>query len=148
VLATARSLLDRLGLALGDAPEAEAAALPEPTPQPETVVFREGDDLSVLVVGPLLDTALEAVERVGQDVSAELVLLPADGAWDPETVFKSVAKTSKVVLVHQNSGDELRVAEVAAYIAEDVFHYLDAPVRRVQLPGADLVEQLQDLAEI
>ena len=52
------------------------------------------------------------------------------------------------MLVHENSGDELRVAEVAAYIAEDAFHHLDAPVRRVQLPGADLVEQLEDLAEI
>lgn len=150
VLATARSVLDRLGLALGDSPDAEAApaALVEPSPRRETVVFREGYDLSVLVVGSLLDTALEAVERVRQDVSVELVLLPAEGAWDPETVLRSVAKTSKVVLVHENSGDELRVAEVAAYIAEDAFHHLDAPVRRVQLPGADLVEQLEDLAEI
>jgi hypothetical protein len=149
VLGTARSVLDRLGLALGDAPEAEAApaALVKPTPR-ETVVFREGQDLSVLVVGPLLDTALEAIERVRPDVSVELLLLPADGAWDSETVLSSVAKTSKVVLMHEKSGDELRVAEVAAYIAEDAFHHLDAPVRRVQLPGADLVEQLEDLAEI
>jgi len=63
-------------------------------------------------------------------------------------VLRSVAKTSKVVLVHQNSGDELRVAEVAALIAEDAFHHLDAPVRRVQLPGADLAEHLHDLAAI
>jgi hypothetical protein len=150
VLATARSLLDRLGLALAEA--ADADALPsqplEPPPRPETVVFREGYDLSVLVVGPLLDVALQAVERVGQQVSVELLLLPSEGTWDADTVLRSVAKTSKVVLVHENSGDELRVAEVAAWIAEDAFHHLDAPVRRVQLPGADLVEQLHDLAEL
>lgn len=150
VLATARSVLDRLGLALAEA--ADADALPphpvEPPARPETVVFREGFDLSVLVVGPLLDVALEAVERVRQDVSVELLLLPAQGTWDADTVLESVAKTSKVVLVHQNSGDELRVAEVAAWIAEDAFHHLDAPVRRVQVPETDLVEQLHDLAEL
>jgi hypothetical protein len=150
VLATARSVLDRLGLALAEAADADVApaGIPEPPPRRETVVFREGYDLSVLVVGPLLDTALQAVERVRQELSVELLLLPEEGAWDAETVLRSVAKTSKVVLVHQNSGDELRVAEVAAYIAEDAFHHLDAPVRRVQLPGADLVEQLEDLAAL
>jgi hypothetical protein len=147
VLATARSALDHLGLALADA-DAGAAPFLEPTPRRETVVFREGCDLSVVVVGPLLDTALEAVERVRQQLSVELLLLPAEGPWDADTVFRSIAKTSKVILVHQNSGDELRVAELAAWIAEDVFHHLDAPVRRVQVPGADLVEQLNDLAAL
>jgi hypothetical protein len=150
VLATARSVLDRLGLALAEAadPDAVPAHLAEPPAPRETVVFREGHDLSVLVVGPLLDVALEAVERVRRQLSVELLLLPSEGTWDADAVLRSVAKTSKVVLVHENSGDELRVAEVAACIAEDAFHHLDAPVRRVQLPGADLVEQLQDLAEL
>ena len=149
VLVTARSVLDRLAYALEQTAYAKRPApIPEPEPRRETVVFREGYDLSVLVVGPLLDAALEAVERVRQQVSVELLLVPAEEAWDSETVLQSVVKTSKVLLVHQNSGDERRVAEVAAYLAEDAFHHLDAPVRRVQLPGADLAEQLQDLAEI
>ena len=106
-LATARSVLDRLGLALAEA--ADADALPphavEPRARRETVVFREGFDLSVLVVGTLLDVALQAVEQVRQDVSVELLLLHAEGTWDADTVMESVAKTSKVVLVHQNSGE-------------------------------------------
>jgi pyruvate/2-oxoglutarate/acetoin dehydrogenase E1 component len=150
VLATARSTLDQLGLALADATEADIrpARFFEPAPRGDTVVFREGSDLSVIVVGPLLDTALEAIDAARDELSAELLLLPADGDWDADAVLQSVEKTSKVVLVHKNSGDERRVAEVAACIAEDAFHHLDAPVRRVRVPGADLVEQLHDLAAL
>ena len=97
-------------------------------------------------MGPLLDVALQAVERVRDDVSVELLLLPAEGKWDADG--HRASRSVKVVLVHQNSGDELRVAEVAAWIAEDAFHHLDAPVRRVQLARADLVEQLEDLAAL
>jgi HD domain/Transketolase, C-terminal domain len=150
VLAIARSSLDGLGLALAEATETDLrpARYFEPARRGETVVFREGSDLSVIVVGPLLDTALEAIDAARDELSAELLLLPADGDWDADAVLQSVAKTSKVVLVHRNSGDELRVAEVAARIAEDAFHHLDAPVRRVRVPGADLVEQLHDLAAL
>jgi hypothetical protein len=150
VLATACSTLDGLGLALADAtePDTRPARFFEPAPRSETVVFREGSDLSVIVVGSLLDTALDAIDAARDELSADLLLLPADGDWDADAVLQSVAKTSKVVLVHKNSGDERRVAEVAACIAEDAFHHLDAPVRRVRVPGADLVEQLNDLAAL
>ena len=150
VVATARSTLDGLGRALAEATQADLrpARFFEPAPRGDTVVFREGSDLSVIVVGPLLDTALEAIDAARDELSAELLLLPADGDWDAEAVLHSVAKTSKVVLVHKNSGDELRVAEIAACIAEDAFHHLDAPIRRVRVPGSDLVAQLHDLAAL
>ncbi len=51
--------------------------------------------------------------------------------WDRETIFESVKKTSRVVLVQESSKTGGVMAEVGAAIAEELFDYLDAPVTRV-----------------
>ncbi len=51
--------------------------------------------------------------------------------WDREMIFESVKKTSRVVLVQENTKTGGVMAEVAASITEETFDYLDAPVLRV-----------------
>lgn len=109
-------------------------------------LLREGEDLSLVVCGPLLAEAAEAAELVQREISVEIVALPAYGQWDANTVLRSLQKTSKVAILHENSGNELRAAEVAALIAEEGFELLDAPVRRVCAPDQDLATELFALA--
>jgi pyruvate/2-oxoglutarate/acetoin dehydrogenase E1 component len=99
-----------------------------------------------VVFGPLVAAAVDAAELVQHDLSVEIVALPAAGPWEPADVLGSVEKTSKVAILHENSGKELRAAEVAALIAEEGFEYLDAPVRRVCSPDQDVVAELNELA--
>jgi hypothetical protein len=108
-------------------------------------LLREGDDLSLVVCGPLLAEAAEAVELL-TELSVEIVALPSAGNWDAAAVLRSVEKTSKVAILHENSGKELRAAEVAALIAESGFEHLDGPVRRICSPDDDVVQALAELA--
>lgn len=75
------------------------------------------------------------------------MIAPAFDDWDPAVVRASVEKTSKVLVLHDNSGNELLAAELAATIAEECFQDLDGPVRRVCSPDEDLTAKARDLAE-
>jgi Major Facilitator Superfamily/Transketolase, C-terminal domain/Family of unknown function (DUF5317) len=124
---------------------------PRPAEAPMTAhelsgLLRKGEDLSLVVCGPLLGVAENAVEQLQRKLSVEIVAVPTDGPWDPAQVLRSVEKTSKVAILHENSGNELRAAEVAALIAEDGFEHLDAPVRRVCAPDHDVAAELDELA--
>jgi uncharacterized protein DUF5317/MFS transporter/transketolase-like protein len=137
-----------LGMA-GRSNRAPVVAIPQPDPEPEPEpvgVLRVGEDLSLVVCGPLLAAAADAADIVQGRISVEIVALPEAGPWDPADVLRSIEKTSKVAILHENSGKELRAAEVAALIAEEGFEYLDAPVRRVCSPDHDVVAELDELA--
>lgn len=118
----------------------------EEEPAPVTLVLRRGEDLSLVVCGPLADIAAAAVRDVERDLSIEVVALPVTGAWDAGEVLRSVAKTSRVAILHENSGHEVRAAEVAALLADEGFEHLDAPVKRVCVPAQDLTKEIRDLA--
>lgn len=118
----------------------------EEEPAPVTRVLRRGEDLSLVVCGPLADMAAAAVRAVERELSVEVVALPVTGSWDAAEVLRSVAKTSRVAILHENSGNEVRAAEVAALLADEGFEHLDAPVKRVCAPTQDLTEELRALA--
>lgn len=74
------------------------------------------------------------------------VSLPLEGPWNRTAVLRSVAKTSKVVVLHLDGPDERFADEVAAFIAEQGFEDLDEPVRRVSVAHDDVVASLRALA--
>jgi pyruvate dehydrogenase E1 component beta subunit len=95
-------------------------------------VAREGTDLTIVAVGPLVPEALQCAETLaGEGISAEVVdprsLLPLDR----ETILASVRKTGRVVLFDDSNRTCGYAAELAAVIAEAGWEALRAPIRRI-----------------
>ena len=98
-------------------------------------VFREGTDLSVITYGAMVHTAAEAAEILAAEgISMEIVDLRTLLPIDEESVLASVKKTSKVILLHEDTLTGGIGGELSARITEKVFEYLDAPVLRLTAP--------------
>ena len=98
-------------------------------------VVREGTDLTIVTYGAMLWVALEAAAKLAEEgASVEVVDLRTLLPLDRETICASVKKTSKVLLLHEDTRTGGMAGELAASIAESVFEYLDAPIVRVTAP--------------
>jgi len=98
-------------------------------------VVREGRDLSIITYGAMVWTALEAAETLAAEgCSVEVVDLRTLSPLDRETICDSVRKTSKALLLHEDTRTGGMAGELAATIAENVFEYLDGPILRVTAP--------------
>ena len=133
------------------------------TPIGEARVHREGDDVTVVTWGAMVYTADEAAAKL-DDVSVEIIDLRSILPWDKQAVLDSVRKTSKVLVLHEDTHTGGFGAEIAATIAEEAFEYLDAAPRRITAPDtpvpfspaleaafipqvADVAAALRELAE-
>jgi len=96
-------------------------------------VVREGTDVTVVTIGALVQRSLVAAKAVEErsGVSTEVIDLRTISPFDMETIAASVKKTNRVVIVHEDSLSWGIGAEFAARIADELFPWLDAPVRRV-----------------
>ena len=103
------------------------------TPIGKARLHREGEDVTVVTWGAMVHTAAEAAEKLG-DVSVEIVDLRSILPWDDQAVLASVRKTSKVLVLHEDTRTGGFGGEIAATIAEHAFEHLDAPVRRLTAP--------------
>ncbi|HEY8543676.1 MAG TPA: transketolase C-terminal domain-containing protein, partial [Acidimicrobiales bacterium] len=89
----------------------------------------EGDDLTIVTWGATVQKSLQAVEQGG--LSADVIDLRTLVPWDQELVAESVRKTSRVMVVHEDVRRGGFGGEIAAWIADELFWDLDAPVARV-----------------
>jgi 2-oxoisovalerate dehydrogenase E1 component beta subunit len=133
------------------------------TPIGKARTHLEGEDVSIITWGAMVYTAEEAAKKL-PDTSVEIIDLRTVMPWDKEAVLASVRKTSKVLVLHEDTRTGGFGGEIAATIAEEAFEDLDAPVRRIAAPDTpvpfapplekafipqveDVVKGLRELAE-
>lgn len=128
----------------GEVPEDEEIIVPIGPAK----VSREGTDLSVFAYGMMHHYALQAAEMVAKEgIDVEVVDLRTLYPVDRETILKSIRKTSKALIVHEDNLTGGYGAEIAATIAEWGFMDLDAPVKRLagpDVPGVPFSHPMQD----
>ena len=96
-------------------------------------VVRPGKDLTVVTYGAVVPRALQAAQKIHRDkgIDVELIDLRSLAPYDWETIAESVRKTNRVIVAHEDMMSWGYGAEIAARIGDELFHDLDAPVRRV-----------------
>jgi len=94
---------------------------------------RRGDDVTVVTCGALVKRTMDAAKRAEKEhgIRTEVVDLRTLNPLDMETVAASVKRTNKVVVAYEDSLSWGIGSEVAARIADEVFPWLDGPVKRV-----------------
>ncbi|KAL2258035.1 hypothetical protein VTK26DRAFT_8798 [Humicola hyalothermophila] len=126
-------------------------------PLSKAEVLKEGSDVTIVSYGQPLYKCEAAIKQAERDlgISVELIDLRTVYPWDKETVFKSVQKTGRCIVVHEAMVNAGVGAEVAAAIQEnpDTFIRLEAPVARVagwSIPTPLVFEQFNapDVARI
>jgi 2-oxoisovalerate dehydrogenase E1 component len=95
-------------------------------------LVREGSDLTIVTYGSLVVRAVQAAKQLAQEgVQAEILDLRSLMPYDWDLIAASVKKTSRVLVLHEDSLSFGYGAEIAARVAEELFAFLDAPVRRL-----------------
>jgi 2-oxoisovalerate dehydrogenase E1 component len=96
-------------------------------------VVREGTDLTIVTYGAVVQRALVAAKEVEErdGIRAEVIDLRSLSPVDWECIGRSVQKTSRVIVAYEDALSWGYGAELAARVADELFAWLDAPVRRV-----------------
>jgi acetoin:2,6-dichlorophenolindophenol oxidoreductase subunit beta len=114
----------------GDVPE-ESYAIP----LGEANVVREGGDVSIIALGQMVHTAVEAANKMAADgIQCEVVDLRTTSPMDEETILESVENTGRVVVVDEATPRCSVATDVSALIAAEAFGDLKAPVKLVTAP--------------
>lgn len=93
---------------------------------------REGTDLSIITYGALVQRSLVAAKQAEQQgINVEVIDLRTLAPFDWEAIARTVKKTNRVLIAHEDTLSFGFGAEIAARISNELFEYLDAPVRRV-----------------
>jgi 2-oxoisovalerate dehydrogenase E1 component beta subunit len=101
-------------------------------PLGRAAVRREGRDLSIIAYGVGTYYALEAAETLAKEgIEAEVIDLRSLNPLDTETMFESVRRTTRALIVHEDWGRAGVGAELAALVAAECIDCLDAPILRV-----------------
>jgi 2-oxoisovalerate dehydrogenase E1 component len=100
-------------------------------------LVREGTDLTIVTYGSLVVRATQAAKTLEQGgIQAEILDLRSLNPYDWDLISASVKKTNRVLVLHEDNVSWGYGAEIAARIADELFEFLDAPVRR--LAGKDV----------
>ena len=109
-------------------------------------LLQEGDEVSIITYGLGVHWVLQLLER-NPGVSADLLDLRTLVPLDKDAIYKTVKRTGRVLIVHEDTVFNGIGGEVSALISEHCFEYLDAPVKRVgsidtPVPFAKVLEDI------
>ena len=93
-------------------------------------LLQEGNDITIITYGAGVHWALKTLEDIS-DVAVDLIDLRTLSPLDTESIFKSVKKTGKVIILQEDSMFGGIASDISAMIMEECFKYLDAPVKRI-----------------
>jgi 2-oxoisovalerate dehydrogenase E1 component len=94
-------------------------------------IVQPGDDITVITYGATVNRAVQACRKLGDEASVEIIDLRTLSPVDWETIHQSVRKTSKALVLHEDSLSWGYGAELAARLSEELYTELDGPVRRL-----------------
>jgi 2-oxoisovalerate dehydrogenase E1 component len=96
-------------------------------------IVRAGKDLTFVTYGATVPRAMQAAEKLHREkgIDAEIIDLRSLSPYDWEAIAESVRKTNRCIVAHEDMLSWGYGAEIAARIGDELFHDLDAPVRRV-----------------
>ena len=115
---------------VGEVPEEEYLV-----PIGKGIIRREGKDVTIVAIHRMLYNALTAAEELAkQGIQAEIIDPRSLVPLDKELIFNSVKKTGRLVIAEEDNLTNGWGAEVAALTADEIFEYLDAPIKRVAAP--------------
>lgn len=103
-----------------------------PIPIGKANIITEGKDISIVAVSQMAREAVvaaEALEKVG--VQAEVIDMRSIRPFDSQTILKSLKKTGRIMVIDNGWKSFSLASEVCAICAEEGFHYLKAPVKRI-----------------
>jgi pyruvate dehydrogenase E1 component beta subunit len=101
----------------------------------EANLAREGDDVTIVAIGRMVGMAQQAAEELAADgVEVEIVDLRTTSPLDEDTIYESVEKTGRLVVVDEDNPRCGMAADVAALVAQNCFEELRAPVQMVTAP--------------
>ncbi|HFI0618135.1 TPA: alpha-ketoacid dehydrogenase subunit beta [Streptococcus suis] len=114
----------------------------------KAAVRREGKDLTIVTIGKMLYVGQEVADRLEKDgISVELIDLRTVAPWDQETIFDSVKKTGRLIIVDEANPHNNTATDIASVVSDKMFDYLDGPIKcvcapNVPVPFAVNLEQL------
>jgi 2-oxoisovalerate dehydrogenase E1 component len=93
-------------------------------------LLKEGNDITIIAFGAAVHWAIETLEK-NPEISADLIDLRTLQPLDKETIYASVKKTNKAIILQEDSMFGGIASDISAMIMEDCFEFLDGPVKRV-----------------
>ena len=119
-------------------------------------IVQEGSDLSVITFGALVERTMRALKKV-EGISVEVIDLRSLSPYDWDAISTSVKKTNKVLLAYEDSMSWGYGTEIASRIADELFEWLDGPIKRVAALDSfvgyhpdledEILPQIDDIAE-
>ncbi len=102
-------------------------------------IVRQGDDITVVSYGvSMWDSVIAAKKLEEEGYSVEVIDIRTIIPLDEETIFNSVKKTGKVIIIHEDTITAGFGAEIAARISDSCFQFLDGPVKRIAAKDAHI----------
>ncbi|WP_185868648.1 pyruvate dehydrogenase complex E1 component subunit beta [Blattabacterium cuenoti] len=99
-------------------------------------IKRKGTDISIVSFGKIIKIALEVAKKLKYDsnISVEVIDLQTIRPLDYESIFFSVKKTNRLIILEESWPFASVSSEIAYFIQNKAFDYLDAPIQRITLP--------------